>query len=477
MRISTNSTFLRVLAGLRSNQFQLAASQERAATGLRIQRPSDDPAGLARVISFRERSAELRRSIGVIGSGLTEVNVGASSLQEASGLGAEARALVVQGLSGTLSQEDRDTVASQIELIREQLLELANVKLGEHYLFSGTATDVRPWESIEVAGHQRAFYRGNAAEKVLRVGPEAEIGAAPPGLEIFGQAEPGLPVMSAVTGAALIAGPSFGQGIEHLELRHDATDIGALAATGVALVNGGAADTFLGPNAIAVDAAAGTVQLGGGAAVALPPPGDPGLADVVVLNELGGTLHLDFTAWTGASYAGTVTGAGSISIDGTSFEPIDFAETDLELVHEATGAVVHIDATGIRRAGTEELLFAGAANLFDTLEAIADDLRSGDELGLAEMQERVGRLLDELDRNAENELAALAELGARSARMSSAAARHESADVSFQGMVSRELDLDYGEVAVDIARAQVGLQAVLASGARILQSSLLRLLG
>lgn len=477
MRISTNSTYLRVLAGLRSNQFQLASSQERAATGLRIQRPSDDPSGLARVISFRARSAELRRSIDVIQGGLTEVDVGASSLEDASGLSSEARALVVQALNGTLSQEDRDTIATQLDMIREQMLELANVRLGDHYLFGGTATDVRPWESLEIGGHPRAFYRGNQSEKLLRVGPETEIGAAPPGSAIFGKEQGSTPVMSDVTGAALLAGPSFGQGVEYVELRHDATDLGALAAAGLALVDGGDGDDVLGPNALAVDATARTVQLGTGALVQLPPPGDPALADVVVTNEKGGVLHLDFSAWNGLDAAGTVTGQGSISIDGTSFQPIDFSEDDLELVHDATGAVVHLDATAIRRAGTEEIVFGGSANVFDVLAALADDLRGGADMGVEEMNQRVERLLTELDRNHEAELSALGEMGARSARMSSAASRHETVDLAFQSQVSERLDLDYGEVAVDIARAQVGLQAVLASGARILQTSLLRLLG
>src|SRR6185503_7690186 len=136
-----------------------------------------------------------------------------------------------------------------------------------------------------------------------------------------------------------------GTGYLYLHVRHDATTATGLGG-GVTLAGGGASDTILGAHVLTVDAVAGTVQLDQGPAVPIPAPNSAQVADFTVENESGAEVHLDFTAYSGASFTAALAGSGSVSIDGSNWTAVTLAETDLELVDSASGTVLHLDTRG-----------------------------------------------------------------------------------------------------------------------------------
>jgi len=477
IRSSTQANFDRVLRGLRFNLAKLVVSQEQIATGRRILRPSDDATGTSRVLSFNRQLAGTDRFLQAVGLGRSVVDAGAVALESASAGIAEAREHLLQGMNGTLSQNDRDAIASEIELLRQSMLELANGHSGGRALFGGTSSDSDPWEAVRTGGLERVLYRGNDGEQRIRVGDGVEVAITIPGSEIFGALEPEGTRFVGTTGASSGVTADEAVGYEYLTLRHDSTDPGQLATAGVALANGGADDTILGDQALVIDAGAGTVRLGDGPVRTLPSPGDPGAADFVLENAAGGELHLDFTGFAGASYTGVVSGAGSASLDGTTFAPVDFTSDDVRLSNAGSGNTVHVDATTITRAGRDLVHFEGTVNLFDALQGIADDLRNPDGLPQTEVVERLNVWLGELDRNHESLLVALGGLGSRSERLSSTESRLTGVQLQLESLRSEVLDTDFSEAALDMARAQQGLELAQATGVRLLQTNLLNFLG
>src|SRR5262245_12421645 len=149
MRVSTLSTFGRVLLGLRANQLASLRAQEQLSSGRRILRPSDDPAGTARALVVRRELSRAERLQSAITSGGDQLQMATSTLENGSELLTRARELVVQGMNGTLSDADRGAIAEELGEIREQLLEQANAQVDGNYLFGGTRSDVAPWEEIE----------------------------------------------------------------------------------------------------------------------------------------------------------------------------------------------------------------------------------------------------------------------------------------------------------------------------------------
>lgn len=476
MRISTLSTFQRVLAGMRGNQLRAVTAQEQIASGRRILRPSDDPSGASQSLVLRRQLADIGRNLESIARGRELVDLASSNLEGASTRLIEARELMLQALNGTASASDRAALATQFEGLRQQLLDVGNANLGGRFLFGGTATSGPPFAEVMADGSSRIVYQGSDQPQVLRAAPGVELAVTTVGSRFFGPGQPTGTRYEGLTGIASGVTADQGSGTAHLVLRHDATDLGAAVGAGIALVNGGADDTLLGANDLVIDTVAGTIQLGNGPVVPLPDTSMPEAQDVVVKNELGGELHLDLSGFSGSDFTGVVTGEGSASLDGTTFTPLTFTETDLELRDAATGTVVHVDTTGVLRADTELVTFEGTVSVFDLLQGIADDLRNEDGRDPAAVTHRLRQRLEDLDRAHDDILVGVSDLGLRSQRLQSTARQREDVELTLESLLSSVEDVDLTEAAMELAQAELVLQLAQSSGARIIQSTLLNFL-
>jgi flagellin-like hook-associated protein FlgL len=473
MRLSTNQTYRLVLDGLQTNFSRMVRSAEQAATGRRINRPSDDPTGAALTLGFERRMADIGRSVEAARDGRAVVDGAAAVLEEVSGLMAEVRALVVQGMNGTLDPQARSAIGDQVALLREQLVTLANSRQGNRYLFAGSDSAARPFD---VDANGRVVYTGDGVQQKVRVGSGVSIPINVAGSELFMAAQGMTVSLSGLTGIALGSTANQGDGVETLTVRHDATDLSSLASSGITSANGGLSDTFVGVGNLVVDTAAGTVRLGDGPAVALPVSGSPDYSDFVVANAAGGEVHLDFSGWSGGDVAGPVTGSASVSLDGVAFTSVDFTETDLRLENPTTGSIVHVNTQGLERAGAELLHFSGEVSVFDVLDSIASDLSNSAAFDSEDIVKRLGLGLGELDRHHDNVLNGLGVLGSRSARLDDAATRLEALDVQVSAQLSTVRDADLSEAVLDLQRNEQILQLSQAAGTRLLQTSLLNFL-
>ena len=474
IRPTQASTYAQVRRGLLLNFSKLAQAQLQVSTGKRILKPSDDPVGATLALSFRRTLAGSERYRESIQSGRTMVDTGAGALQGAAGILSEARALLIQGMNGSMNPKDRALVAGEMRLIRDQLLDVANTQTGDRYLFAGTETSSAPFVESAVNGISVVRYMGNDQPQALLVGPSNTVETTLPGQQVFARTQRAGTLYAGLTGLARGASSDQGVGYQYLEVRHEATS-GALGA-GLAFVSGGSSDTIMGDRSLVVDGAAGTVQLDSGPVLRIPAPNDPDVADFVVTSEAGAELHLDFTGFTGGSSTTTVRGDGSVSIDGSSYVPLSFTETDLELTEPSSGVVLHVDATGVNRAGMELVTFGGAVNAFDVLQGIADDLENVQGLDPADLQARLGMWLGELDRNHDNVLVATGTLGARSQRLARMEDGLLGSEVQVRGLLSNVEDADFSQVVLDMTRAEQTLQLAQATSVRLLNTSLMNFL-
>ena len=471
IRPTQTSVFSLVQRGLAMNFTKLAGAQEQVATGRAILRPSDDAVGTARALSMRRRLGLLDRFQSGVQSGRPILESSTSALEEASGVLSEARSLVIQALNGSMSPSDRQAVGVQMDLILEKLVDVANTRIGDRYIFAGTNTDQKPYTLQTVDGEAVVTYRGNDSTQRISVGFGTELALNVPGSEAFGAKAVQSIDLTGLTGATLGTTASQGRGYAELALRHDAT-AGALGS-GLALAGGGASDTIIGTHTLTLDAAAGTVTLGAGVALPIPAATDPDFTDFVVTNELGGEVHLDFSGYTGVSSTSALVGSGSISLNGGAFTPITLTETDLELIDDSTGTVLHIDTTAVHREGSELVSFAGSTDIFSVLSGVAADLRNADGRTPEDVVARLNLRLPELDRDMDQVVKALGTLGARTERLLSTGSRLETLSLNTEGLLSQVEDVDITTVILEMNQAEQTLQLAQATGTRLIQRTLL----
>ncbi|MDG1499235.1 MAG: flagellar hook-associated protein FlgL [Planctomycetota bacterium] len=472
LRISSGYSYQQFLGGIRSNQFDLTKSQAQISTGLRLLRPSDDPGATARVISLRARIAHNDTYSASVSSGRTLVDYGASVLQDSSELLTEIRTLVIQSMNGTLSEDDRKSLGAEISFLRDQMVELANSKIQGQYVFGGTATGSPPYSETTIGGSKYVTYDGNGDQQKMPVGEGVDIAVNVPGSAIFSKNEATGTGFSGLTGVSSGTTANMGQGFEYIEVMHTGTSAPGIAAVGVSLVGGGSSDTIIGDETLEINSTTGEVTFGG-EPVSIPDVTSPEAADVVVKTASGAEIHLDMSGWTGADSTSVVSGAGSISIDGTNFTPIDFTETNLELKNSASGSVVHVNLTEVNRAGEELVQFEGAVNMFDALQEIVEALENESGLPAGDVVDRLGMGLNELDRNQSNLLGGIGVLGSRSVRMSNSLERLEGQTLELEGMRSQLRDVDFSEAVLDLTQAEQRLELVQMSGTRMISNSLL----
>ncbi|MDA1264112.1 MAG: flagellar hook-associated protein FlgL [Planctomycetota bacterium] len=460
--------FSLVRSGLALNLGKLARAQEQVATGKRILRPSDDAVGTSAALAVRRQLGGVESYRSAMTTARPLLASGASQLQSGSGLMSEARALIVQGMNGTLSPEDREVLAGQIELVYESLLEIANSRSGERYLFSGTLTSTPPFRET---ADGRVEYGGNNSEQAILIGRGVELDVNVAGDQIFDRFEYSGVNFTGLTGVKAGQSANSGSGYHEVHVRHDATT--GIPTGGIALAGGGAQDTIMGDHTVTVDGAAGTIRLDGGKNLPIPSPLPAALE---VQSDDGSKVVLDLSGWGGSDESFVLRGSGSIALNDGAYQPISLAETDLQLIDAGRDAVLHIDTTQVTRAAPELVRFSGAANVFDTLRGVASDLRNDNGLTAPENLSRIKQRLEEFDRNHENLLIGMGQLGSRTQRLDTTESRLGDLSVHLESLISSFEDADLTDVVLDMTRAEQTLQLAQGTGARLINQSLLSFL-
>ncbi|WP_297794756.1 flagellar hook-associated protein FlgL [uncultured Marinobacter sp.] len=167
IRISSQQVFSGGINRLQDLNVGLNKTSEQISTGKRVNRPSDDPVAAARILKLDQELARVdtyQRNAQLADNRLKqEENALASSIDVVQ----RVRELTVQAGNGSLSQNDRNSIASELKERLDQLATIANTKdASGEYIFSG------------FQGNQQAFtknvsgdwvYRGDEGQRVLEI--------------------------------------------------------------------------------------------------------------------------------------------------------------------------------------------------------------------------------------------------------------------------------------------------------------------
>lgn len=153
---------------INTQRSRLSAIQERIASGKRINRPSDDPSGAAAVIRLKTSQTEIeqfKRSADFAGQRLTAADDALSGYQN---ILEHVKTLVSQGLSDTASQSAKNALATEIEALRGRILNVANTKYEDEYLFGGSRQNAPPFDPTTAAPNPNP-----AAPQFIQIEPGA----------------------------------------------------------------------------------------------------------------------------------------------------------------------------------------------------------------------------------------------------------------------------------------------------------------
>jgi flagellar hook-associated protein 3 FlgL len=183
MRVSTVHMFQQGLDAIVDRQSKLLKTQLQLSSGKRVNNPSDDPAGAARILDLQQGAAITRQYQANILAGQSRLELEDAVLASVTNSLQRARELAVGGLNGTQSIEDRTAMAKEIRQITDEVMALANTKdANGDYLFSGFQTQTAPFSTN---GSGTYTYSGDQGQRFLQVGPTRQVSVGDSGMAVF----------------------------------------------------------------------------------------------------------------------------------------------------------------------------------------------------------------------------------------------------------------------------------------------------
>ncbi len=125
VRIFNNIPSLNAQRILGINNQRLAQSVERISSGIRINRGSDDAAGLAISEGLRSDIRALRQAVRNANDGVSLINVTEGALNEQSGIMIRLRELASQAATGTVGSTERQTIQLEFTALRNEIDRIA----------------------------------------------------------------------------------------------------------------------------------------------------------------------------------------------------------------------------------------------------------------------------------------------------------------------------------------------------------------
>lgn len=138
MRISTVTIFSQSVSSMHQQQGGFIKVGQQIASGRRVVTPSDDPQAASQAVNVSQSKAMTEQYADARVAARNSLSQAESVLNSVANAITSAKTLIVQGISGTLSDPDRESVASELKGIRETVLGQANASDGNGvYLFGG----------------------------------------------------------------------------------------------------------------------------------------------------------------------------------------------------------------------------------------------------------------------------------------------------------------------------------------------------
>ncbi len=153
MRISTVTMYSQQTKSILDAQSSWLKAGEQMSSGKRVVNPSDDPIASANAILLQQTQAQSKQYSLARDFATQNLSLEESTLQNVTTSIQSAQTLIVNAGNGTLNDDDRASLATQLEGIRDQILNLANTTDGNgRYLFAGYQTDTAPFVQDETTG-------------------------------------------------------------------------------------------------------------------------------------------------------------------------------------------------------------------------------------------------------------------------------------------------------------------------------------
>jgi flagellar hook-associated protein 3 FlgL len=476
-------------------------AQKEITSGKQIHKPSDDPAGMRDTLALRTSLKQIKQFDRNINNNKILLQSGESALDSIGISLSRAKELSIVELGGLASTETRGYARLELESIISSVVQAANTKVKNMFVFSGTDIRTTPFEVSELG----VAYKGNSENMTVQIEQGTNVKLTIPGSEVLGtDLNPDLntaTLVSSLNGGTGVkdgfiaitdrAGNSSTVNItSSMNLGNVIFAINSASSNITASINSsGNGITITDKSSVIKNSLTISEVDGGTTASNLGIFGkkdgniegvdlNATLSTGTLISELNGGQGLNLGsisivngAASGAVSLSSATTIGEVikiingAASGTVTASINSAGNSLQVISKNSSTVAIVKNIGTDTT-SEQLGIGGGRNVINTIIKLKQAMQSGDKFAIIAS-------LDNLDSGLTNINESRAIYGAVTNRISSTENIHMQDIVSQNEQISNIEGADMVKAASEFAAMESALQASLSSTARIIQPSLL----
>ncbi|AMK12148.1 flagellar hook-associated protein FlgL [Pseudodesulfovibrio indicus] len=148
MRVTQQMLFNRYVYNLNSSLTSLMDLNVKAQTQKNINKPSDDPTGMTRILDHRDTLRSLDQYAENISTAKGWLTSADEALMQVSTIITRAKELATQAATGTVDENNREQISYEMRSLFEQLVSLANTDFEGNSIFGGHKTDGAAYQEI-----------------------------------------------------------------------------------------------------------------------------------------------------------------------------------------------------------------------------------------------------------------------------------------------------------------------------------------
>lgn len=186
MRISTAQLYRQGVESFGVQQSKLAKLQQQISTGVKINRPSDDPAASSRLLELQEAVSIQEQYQVNISTADTRLKIQEDTLGALGRISHRLKELAIQGNNSTLEITASRAIGVEVEELLEEMIALGNVRdANGDFLYAGFQNESQPFSQIITGSISHVVYNGDDGQRSLQVSETRQMVVDNPGSDVF----------------------------------------------------------------------------------------------------------------------------------------------------------------------------------------------------------------------------------------------------------------------------------------------------
>lgn len=195
MKVTDGTTYRMLQTNLGRITTKLEDLRLQGATGIKLNKPSDDPASIRPVLTTRTQIRSTERYLDTMGVSLDKMESTDGHLEHVENILQRVKEITINSVNAAMSPADMNVFADEVSNLRQELLDSANAMVDGKYIFAGYQEDTKPFvknNAYDPALYDQAdsttwpyIYNGDAYPTELEITPGENLQVNLTGNDLF----------------------------------------------------------------------------------------------------------------------------------------------------------------------------------------------------------------------------------------------------------------------------------------------------